>query len=390
MNAQENASAETHAPAARPSNVAPAEKGSDTIYFPGLTGLRTIAFLMVFCVHMIPTVPDKGLGSHWLMIFKWSGSYGVTLFFALSSFLITTLLFEEKARTHTVDIKKFYFRRILRIWPVFYLMIAVAVVTNIFVLKAPIHWPLILRFCTFTGNFGLSVEDNNAAPAAIGVLWSVCVEEQFYLIWPLVVRFCSKRLVTAVSIGIILIGIGFRASMAGHIQADVVWSNSLGHLDCFGYGALASMYLRGRKFAPDWATGAGIAALFVGLYALEGVLPYKSMGAGVVRLGGMIDYTLLAIACALIVWLASTLRSGLLVSKPMVAMGQITYGLYAYHIFANRIMLRAVPRLETSPLLAAVGTLALSIAIAAASYKYFEAPFLKLKTRMQLIRSNSS
>ena len=141
-----------------------------TFYLPELDALRFFAFLAVFLCHV--AVRDGR--------FTWearTGMLGVDLFFALSAFLISELLLREKDRNGTLDVRAFWIRRILRIWPLYFTMLAVA-----FILRAPLRESLLtlIGFALFAGNFAALF----ATPSPlIGALWSLSIEEQFYLPW---------------------------------------------------------------------------------------------------------------------------------------------------------------------------------------------------------------
>ena len=168
------------------------------IYLPGLNGVRFIAALMVIIAHLerfkqkaeLPNVFDNAIISK-------LGSQGVGIFFVLSGFLITYLLLREKEKFGRIDIKKFYIRRILRIWPLYYLIL----ILGFFVLPylfspeyfTPIHPDIGTKL--FLGSFLLS----NVLFLVfghifmIGPLWSVGTEEQYYLVWPTLINKVSSK-----------------------------------------------------------------------------------------------------------------------------------------------------------------------------------------------------
>jgi peptidoglycan/LPS O-acetylase OafA/YrhL len=144
-------------------------------YIPSLDGIRTIAFLIVFLYH-------AGVNS----IFS-PGSFGVTTFFFLSGYLITTLLRREYEQNQVINLKHFYLRRILRIWPVFYLVLFLAyILTLIGVLKAEIQLPAFLSQALHYYNYYITFFGPSGSGAAPGttVYWSLAVEEHFYCLFP--------------------------------------------------------------------------------------------------------------------------------------------------------------------------------------------------------------
>lgn len=166
----------------------------NTIYFPGLNGIRAFAVFLVIFQHIESFKNKAGyVGLYDNVYFRNKienlGHHGVLIFFVLSGFLITYLLLNEKALTSTVNVKKFYIRRILRIWPLYFLILFLGFFVfpyilnpNYFVVKTHPDFVYKLMGCIFfIPNYVLI---KYGSIFAIGVLWSIGNEEQFYLIWP--------------------------------------------------------------------------------------------------------------------------------------------------------------------------------------------------------------
>jgi len=151
---------------------------------PSLDGLRAISILLVISVHAANGMPLSDAARHFLSTYS---RLGVTIFFVISGFLITTLLLKEKDnRNGVIDIKKFYVRRFLRIFPVFYLYIFVVfILSRIYHMHIPssAFWHAI----TYTTNYALG-------GWFLGHAWSLAVEEQFYLFWPWVIRLSDRKI----------------------------------------------------------------------------------------------------------------------------------------------------------------------------------------------------
>ena len=173
----------------------------DRVYFPELDGMRFIAFLLVYLFHQgIPwPVLARLVGDTATRRLQENGGYGVQLFFILSGYLITTLLLREEARYGRIALRAFWIRRILRIWPLYYLIVLIGffvifpfgpqftVASFLATLKT--HF---LPFVLFLGNWSMLLI--NPIPSdSLSVLWSVCVEEQFYLIVPLLIALVMPR-----------------------------------------------------------------------------------------------------------------------------------------------------------------------------------------------------
>jgi peptidoglycan/LPS O-acetylase OafA/YrhL len=160
-------------------------------YQPELDGGRFYAFLGVFVCHTLPFEAEFYRKLHLPLPWVWgatvkAGAAGVDLFFALSAFLITSLLLKERQETGEISLKYFYLRRILRIWPLYFLVIALGIVLSHTVANQNLPWYYIAGYLLFVGNWVHAVFGR---PESIAFpLWTVSIEEQFYLFWPLIVK----------------------------------------------------------------------------------------------------------------------------------------------------------------------------------------------------------
>jgi peptidoglycan/LPS O-acetylase OafA/YrhL len=192
-------------------------------YIPSLDGMRTIAFLIVFVAHTGATkiVP---------------GGFGVTVFFFLSGYLITTLLRREYEKNQVINFKHFYLRRIVRIWPGFYLVLFLGtILTLIGVLEGEIQLPAFLSQALHYYNYYqafLSTSAEGVAPGT-GVYWSLAVEEHFYCLFPFLYISLLKMRVSPQRQMLIIWGI---------CLAILIWRCVL----VFGMGAdeIASLFIR--------------------------------------------------------------------------------------------------------------------------------------------------
>ena len=163
---------------------------NNRIYLPGLNGLRALAAISVLVSHIFQnTFGNWGLKYLRLPLF----TDGVTLFFVISGFLITYLLMQELSKTKTIDIPKFYVRRILRIWPIYYLYIFVVIGVLFWVGNESDILNYTLLYYVF---FAANIPFLSAAGIALIVhYWSIGVEEQFYLFWPWLVKLSKNKIV---------------------------------------------------------------------------------------------------------------------------------------------------------------------------------------------------
>ena len=363
---------------------------SAPFYRPELDGLRFFAFLAVYIVHTVGfgiEHPHKQL-PNWLGdlmgTIGLAGVFGVDLFFVLSSYLITELLLRERAARGELDVKAFYIRRMLRIWPLYFLFVFAAYALTFVVPSEGLTWKHVLGYLLFVGNwvYFLMPVTTVAAP-----LWSVSLEEQFYLIWPWVIRRSGARRVATFALGMMAVALVSRLAMGFlHPTFDWVTKNSFTRIDGIAVGALLAVALHGRM--PGLSAAARAALLF----GCIGVLLWIAHSFGLSRLPVrlvplMLGWPLAALACGgiLVSVLGSSdaftapLRSG-----PLVYLGRISYGLYVFH----ELVLKLGDRLFPNHTVSGVQMLAHwlfglggTIGLAAASYRWIESPFLRLKRR---------
>lgn len=320
-------------------------------YLPELDGLRFFAFLAVFICHVGPDVT----------LFQ-MGTFGVDLFFALSAYLITELLVREKDRFGTLDIRSFYVRRALRIWPLYFTFLAVTFFAS------SIPWPYFVFCSAFLGNFGFAFmgEPSNI----IFPLWSVSVEEQFYVLWPWAVRRFDRRGLAIIAAVLWSISICFRYIVRTH--PAVYLYCTLGRLDSIAAGILVSCLLTRHRLT--------LTPLIRTVLCLAG--GYLWLAAGVCAKAGSITpvYALVAVGCgAFLVGIIGS--SGWMQNPILVYLGRISYGLYVFHCTALIFARAAVPGLAIP--VAAV----LTVTLAFASYRWLETPFLRLKKRFEHLSS---
>lgn len=329
--------------------------------------------------------------------------FGLSLFFTLSAFLICELLLRERRAAGTVGVKKFYIRRILRIWPLYYFGVLLGVVAAFAPGVEPGSALKMGWFAIFMGAWYCTTHGGFHSPA--NVLWSVSVEEQFYLFAPWVMKYLNRQSLYGFCVAIILVA---NASLfyLGRVSAphSAVWFNSLVQFECFAGGILLCLVLRGGlpKIAA-WQRLALLALGFCGwffacyeLHIIFGSKGEHNPGSWAL-IGGYGLATLSSIA-VLVAFLG--IRSNLLPNWA-IYLGRISFGLYVFHDFAiyltNALVIDkvalykgvAIVRLLEGPiyLLNMALTLGLTILMAALSYRYLETPFLKMKSRLAVIES---
>src|SRR5687768_15938724 len=191
----------------------------EKVFFPNLDGLRFFSFFAVFLYHTYLTFFNNIKEVHsdaygvTAFLFK-NGNLGVNFFFVLSGFLITFLLIKEREFKGTIHVPNFYVRRILRIWPLFYLCVFIGFIIFPIIKKmsggVPMEVAQPIYYIFFANNFDFMHSWPTKPDATIlSVLWSVAVEEQFYLTWPVILRFTPARFYKFVFPGIMLLSLVF-------------------------------------------------------------------------------------------------------------------------------------------------------------------------------------
>ncbi len=363
----------------------------ERLYFPELDGLRFVAFLMVFFFHggwpegMVRTL----VGQTAARALRENGGYGVQLFFILSGYLITTLLLREEARYGQIQLKAFWIRRVLRIWPLYYLLIVI----GFFVLPGldgqlgtSHHREMLqahfLPFLAFLGNWSMALI--RPAPDWLSVLWSVCVEEQFYLIVPLFVAIVTPRLRIPIVASMIVGSVAYRGWCASRFESQLmIVFNTFAQFDTLLSGVLLAMVLgsnRDRPVLTRW-----LRWLQWPIYAIFGWLltwPRLGQGTPIHRTFDFVWIWLCGVGIVMVaVWGRGWLQRALAYSR-LVWLGKISYGLYMYHEVAIWARDRLDSRMGWFPnkeYLLPIAALALTITLAAGSYHGFERRFLRLK-----------
>ena len=335
------------------------------------------------------------------------GRFGVNLFFVLSGFLITGILIESRRQTNYY--KRFYVRRSLRILPVFYLVLAILLLGHL----------ASGRFIALSVVYLSNMTPLWGIPIGYIVLWSLAVEEHFYLLWPAFVRNCSLTAIAICSAAIILVSplirlLSFHLSVHDGIRASQYVAYTWNASDGLACGALVAVLLR---LAPTdrrklWRIALWILATTAAMFAVGapfGILTRERL------LGAALQPTpwnFLFVALLLIfLLLGSSDRKNLVVNPVLRFFGEISYGLYLYHVLVfyayDMLTSRYFPSLAGAvrsdldrSLVAtpAFGLLSLrfvlvisaSVAIAYASRVWFENPFLRLKDRFSKPQSISA
>ncbi len=354
---------------------------------PELDGVRGIAIFLVLVWHYIQNQlhPDAGSPLAWFkqaIGFTWSG---VDLFFVLSGFLIAGILIDNRDKPHYF--KTFYLRRICRIFPLYYLNLGIFLLCIAFGLN---HAPAVSAlfdgngvplwsYLTFTQNIFMAAH-NSAGPNWLAVTWSLAVEEQFYLLFPFVVRFFPAPRLPLFFLWIIGMAVYMRVSLPG-LSAYI---NTLWRADSLMMGALLAYLVR----YPGFLDAARKYRLVVGAVLLlsAGFAEVANIH-GSLRLGGPLTHLSLAVTYGLFIFLALLSRDGILGcvlrNRLLVWLGTISYGVYLIHTVVSRLIHALVrndyPSMASwSGVATTLLALAVTLLLAHVSYYWFERRIIRI------------
>jgi len=377
-------------------------KRSPSVYFNNLNGLRTIAFLMVFLQHaffewMAEFDAGSGLYGKFLKLIFQSGGLGVSAFFVLSGFLITYLLFQEIENSEKINVGYFYMRRLLRIWPLYYAVLIYGFVIYPYI-KQIMHMPAsagsnVAYYISFLSNFDLIAKDRMLkSDPQMAVTWSVAIEEQFYLIWPLLFSLVKKPYIKWVFISVIIGCQVFR--FLNRTDDLVLYFHTFSVVSDLALGGLGAYYARYSQ---------GFKHFFIHLKRSYILLVYAMAFLWII-FGSSIPPTTMFDAFGrfidtlfflfIILEQCFSVHSFYKFSnyKIISSLGKYTFGMYLIHMMALRfsgMISSKVFNLPISHLHAnlsytisrGIVSLIITVLISYLSFEYFEQIFLRLKHR---------
>ena len=346
-------------------------------HISGLTGLRGVAALLVIGFH------------YFLLDFGW---VGVQIFFVLSSYLITGILARQTDATPGVFFGNFYGRRLLRIFPLYYaflLIVGLLVLSPVDTSNLGAVWPYAM---THSYNLAVGVDEGNRNFFFTHV-WSLNVEEQFYLLWPLLIYYCPRAVLPRVLVCFLLLGPLLRLGI--YLLSEAAWPEAraavsvyvmpLSYLDAFAAGSLVAL---GGVVRTRWFLAS------LGLLLLTGALSSGGLGSDLGYAINMEEgwqfiwgYSVLNLVSATLIGvIASSEKPYPVLSWPVLNyLGRISYGLYLLHrpMVAVGLALVSGLGLDLAPSdgLFALLCFFLTVAVSALSFHLFEDPITKLKER---------
>lgn len=347
-------------------------------YQPQFDGLRALAVITVMVDHFSADVPNFPLPD-WIHL----GATGVRLFLVLSGYFITASLRRARDRMDTASLSfgktigAFYWRRYLRIAPAYFVFAAIALILGLGGIRH--NWPWLV-----TGTVNWMIASANQWPMTISHLWSVCVQEQFYLFWPLLILLLPRRWMLPAIISVAIAGIAFRIGcVIFSVPMIARWVLPFGSLDSLAAGA-ALGWCGGRLHANR------------GGWLLAPICLWMLSLAAVLRLSDPAQFQSVLVepleAGAFVILVARTATgfdglAGRFLSLPgLVFAGRISYGLYLYHALVAIVFNRSLPSslrfLINTPSLRLMVFGMATLAVSAVSWCLIEQPVNRLRAKL--------
>jgi peptidoglycan/LPS O-acetylase OafA/YrhL len=360
-------------------------------HFQSIDALRFFAFLKVYLLH----IPLDTKFPNFSLI-KSGGGIGVSFFFVLSGFLISYLLFLEKANANRIDLLNFYKRRAFRIWPLFFLMVILVFLLP-FDLKQDLGLHMVgggydfdWRFSfTFLENYKMIAIDQFPKTTPLSVFWSLCIEEHFYIVWGILFFFLSSKNVIRMLLFSVVIAWISRAYESYYSTNLIIETNDLfTNLDYFSCGGILAYVFVFNKVQLNllllkigkWNLKLCLLGLTLLLIFHNQLIPEPT------KFSFIFKPSIIAAVFTLIICIFISAESGIVIkSKLLNYLGVRSYGLYVFHIIAIHMLYQYYLlhhiKIDTSLSLIIFMLISFSITVLVTmfSYRYFEKPILRLR-----------
>ena len=342
-------------------------------YIPEFDGLRACAVMLVIVSHWLP--------DSFIINYLPCGAIGVTLFFVLSGYLITKILYNDRQKENKwKSVKLFYFRRLLRIFPIYYLVLFLITITNYNHLRQHILW-----FFSYLQNIYIAIV--NDWPGGVGPYWTLAVEEQFYLFWPFIILFCNEKWIFRVILVFIFLSPLFRLGIYFYYSeiSSVVLTPS-----CFDTLALGAILALKEQKIVDVVKSrinsyVGASGFFYLLWLF--VINYLPEVWDAFLTRSIFSVFCFFLLSKCIIGFGGKLNT-FFNNKYLIQTGKISYGIYLYHMLIFSILNNVLKHFNLFPLLnhnskemyfLAPVYLIILLLISYLSFVFIEKPLLKLK-----------
>jgi peptidoglycan/LPS O-acetylase OafA/YrhL len=355
------------------------------LHLAGLNGIRAIAAIAVVVSHITLGLSEFHLDPSVLGTFNGKpkgldlAGYGVSIFFALSGFLITYLLLVEKGK-QPIDVKKFYIRRILRIWPIYYLYLAI--VYGLTVFYALPHPPQYIGFYVF---FTANIPAILGTPLPfLGHYWSLAGEEQFYAFWVWVVKKVKKNLAFVVSSA--FLGLFVLKTVLHFVYPNSIFETIINiiRFQCMFLGALGAIFYREKNDLFLKVFDNKISQLLAwGIIGLLAINRYRFVS--------VIDQEFISVVTVALIIGQINIKNRLLNLENRVFdfLGKISYGIYIWHPLVilgfSKVLSDLVLPNGLKYGLVYFSIILTTIGVAYLSFQYFEKYFLRMKERFSVV-----
>jgi peptidoglycan/LPS O-acetylase OafA/YrhL len=358
-------------------------------YLQGLNGLRFIAAFLVVVRHVCQSSEKIGIWHHIqsTVLFE-RGLAAVDFFFTLSGFLITYLLIQEFAATSGVSLKRFYLRRVYRIWPLYFIILGIGFTFFALIFPRIFHYQY-FEFDLKTGFllYVLFLPHWMASHYRVGLLlpmWSIGVEEQFYLFWAPLVKLFARRILFLILFFIVITS-GFQLLVdAGALAPNGPLRDFL-HTLRFHYMAVGSLFAwvlfnHGERYRVSIFAQPWFQALNIAFLAYHYVIGFPGQWSVPLDIALALSYGILILNVSVVPKRLLNVEW-----EPLIYLGKISYGIYMYHMIADYAVRQAFTMLHLDGkenlalvLLYGAAVLGIAIVIAHLSYRYVESYFLSL------------
>jgi peptidoglycan/LPS O-acetylase OafA/YrhL len=367
------------------SAVQPAHKSS-RFYQPALDALRFFAFALVFCHH-------APIYRQWYLPFAGVGAFGLPIFFCLSAYLIITLLLKEQDETNTVRLGSFAMRRMLRIWPLYFAVLGIGYGAGALWHSAYLSPHAMRDMSLMLGNL-FAIHAGWAALATVAPLWSISLEEQFYVGVPLLAKIGGRRAIALICALAILTAYGVLGWLGarGALPMQKIWPNSFVQFQFFAAGGWLALFNRRHTVRLGLAARLLLVAGALACYYVASehfgvvhwtVIPAHNLIAG---------YLLVLIGTTAILLAMLNYKGS--VPGWLIYLGKISYGLYLFHNLVMWLIFyntdgwpHFVYYVQNHRYAGMLLVILITLGAASFSYRFFEKPFLRLKNRFETVKT---